>query len=142
MKSLAFYLMVSLLTFTTFACNSETKPTKKGETSIFTEKIEVYYFHFTRRCITCNAVESVTKETIREYFSKDVKSGKITFKSINLDDATGQTFAKKMEVSGQTLLFVSNKESINLTTDAFMYAKNQPDKLKEKVKATIEKLKL
>lgn len=140
MRRLAFYLMLSLLSFTTFACDSETKSTNQGENSIEIDKIEIYYFHFTRRCITCNAVESVTKETIQEYFSKEMKSGKITFKSINLDEDAGKVFAKKLNVSGQSLLFVAKDETINLTNDAFMYAKNQPDKLKEKVKASIKKL--
>ena len=132
--------MISLLSLTSYACDSEVKPTKQGENSIASEKIKVYYFHFSRRCHTCNAVESVTKETIREYFYKDVKLGKITFKSINLDEDASKTFAEKMNISGQTLIFVSKDKTINLTTDAFMYAKNQPDKLKEKVKAAIEKL--
>lgn len=140
MKKSAFYLMVSLISLASYACDSESKPSKQRENSIETEKIEVYYFHFTRRCITCNAVESITKETIREYFSKDVKLGKITFKSINLDEDASKTFAEKMNISGQALIFVSKDKTINLTTDAFMYAKNQPDKLKEKVKAAIEKL--
>ena len=142
MKKSAFFLLISFLSFTTFvfACDSETKPAKQRKNSIEKEKIEVYYFHFSRRCKTCNAVENVTKETIREYFSKDVKSGKITFKSVNLDEDASKTFAEKMNISGQTLIFVSKDKTINLTTDAFMYAKNQPDKLKEKVKAAIEKL--
>jgi len=141
MKKFIVLVIISIFTFSNFACSSaESNPNDSTDEPVLSEKIEVYYFHFSRRCITCNAVESVTKETIREYFSDKVKSGKITFKSINLDEEEGEKIAKKLEVSGQTLLFVSGSEKINLTNDAFMYAKNQPDKLKAKVKTTIEKL--
>lgn len=141
MKRIFVFIIFSVFALSNFACTpAESKSNPEDKDLINSKKIEIYYFHYTRRCQTCNAVEDVTKDAIKEYFSEKVKSGIITFKSINLDEDAGEEIAKKLNVSGQTLLFVSSSEKINLTNDAFMYAKNQPDKLKEKVKKTVESL--
>jgi len=45
-------------------------------------------------------------------------------------------------VSGQCLLFVKGDEKIDLTSDGFMYARSNPEKLEEKIKETITNLML
>lgn len=112
-------------------------------TSIMTyaaTKVEVYYFHYSRRCATCNAVESVTKDAIVKLFPNEYKKGDIIFKSVNLDENTSDALAKKCNAEGQSLLFISPKKRIDLTDKAFMYAKNSPEKLKAEVKKTIDAL--
>ncbi|HML86494.1 MAG TPA: nitrophenyl compound nitroreductase subunit ArsF family protein, partial [Bacteroidales bacterium] len=49
-------------------------------------KVEVYYFHYTRRCATCQAVESEAKKDLDALYPALVKAGTIVFKSINLDE--------------------------------------------------------
>jgi hypothetical protein len=104
------------------------------------EKIEAYYFHYTRRCATCEAVESETKNALDEYFPEKMKDGTITFLSVNIEEEGNEAFAEKMGVSGQTLLFISGEQKTDLTTAAFMYAKTKPETLKKEIKKTIEEL--
>lgn len=118
-------LIVSLLLFTSILTFAATK-------------VEVYYFHYSRRCITCNAVEEVTKKAIAEMYPTQFKKGQITFKSINLDEKESATIAKQCKVEGQSLLFIAKGKRIDLTDKAFMYAKNSPDKLKAEVKKTVD----
>lgn len=141
MKKIAVYLILFLFATTSFACNPEDGKTKNTKNENSVDKIQVYYFHFARRCATCNAVEEVTKEALQKYFAEDVKNGKIVFTSINLDEESSKTLAKKLKISGQTLLFVAGDKQKNLTNVAFMYAKSSPKKLKVKVKKAIEELK-
>ncbi|MBN1252868.1 MAG: hypothetical protein JXR51_04980 [Bacteroidales bacterium] len=141
MKQIVSILFAMLAIFNTTACNN----TPKSENIISDNDkelkvIEVYYFHYTRRCITCNAVEKITLDALKEYFAKEVDSGKIVFKSINLDDKVNEALAEKLKISGQTLMFIAGNNKINLTNDGFMYAKNNPDKLKAKVKSVIDKM--
>lgn len=142
MKKIAPYFVLCLFAATSFACNPKENQENKKSSKVTSDKIEVYYFHFTRRCITCNAVENVSKEALEEYFSDEMKKGKITFQSVNLDEESGKEIADKLEVSGQALLFVAGNKQVNLTNDGFMYAKGQPDKLKAKVKETVDNLKM
>lgn len=130
-----------LLTISISACNS---PKTSNATSVDdTNKgsdIEVYYFHSSHRCATCIAVEDVTVNALNELYADEMESKKITFQSINLDETEGEELAKKMEVSGQTLLFIQGDNRLNLTNDAFMNARKNPDKLKVKIKKTVDRM--
>ncbi|MDA3894071.1 MAG: nitrophenyl compound nitroreductase subunit ArsF family protein [Salinivirgaceae bacterium] len=96
-------------------------------------ELAVYYFHNTRRCATCNAVEAVTIEALKEYYGEKVK-----FSSLNLEEESTEELAKSMKISGQTLIIIYGDKQFDLTNEAFMYARNSPEKLKQKLKATID----
>lgn len=103
-------------------------------------KIEVYYFHFTHRCTTCETVEAEAKKDIIALYPKLFKAGKITFASINLEEKNSKTLAEKHNVEGQSLLIISGDKKIDLTDKAFMYAVNSPEKLKAEIKNAIDGL--
>ncbi len=130
-------LLTFLINSTSF--EAQNKKTQKAITAVG-NKVEVYYFHYTRRCITCNAVESGTQKAIAELYPTQFKNGQITFKSINLDEKGNEAVLKKCQAEGQSLLFISKGKRIDLTDKAFMYAKNSPNKLKADVKKTIDSM--
>jgi len=112
-------------------CGSETARVQQTEVS----DVQVVYFHATRRCATCQAVESVTLETL-----KDVFANKVPFQSINREEDGKNPLIAKYKVSGQTLLIIKGDKVVDLTNDAFLYARIQPEKFKEKLKSTIESI--
>lgn len=139
MKRIVFFgLMLSFL-MSSMTFEAQNKKTQKVATTV-SNKIEVYYFHYTRRCVTCNAVESVTKEAIAEMYPTQFKKGQIIFRSVNLDEKENEGVAKKCQAEGQALLFMAKGKRIDLTDKGFMYAKSTPEKLKAEVKKTIEAL--
>lgn len=140
MRKLSVYIIISLLSLSIFACNSENEKAERAENNQKSDKIEVYYFHYSHRCKTCVAVENVTKDALSKLYSKKVKSGEIKFISIDMDEKSGEDLAKKLKVSGQTLLFVQADKRTNLTNDAFMFAATNPDKLKAKIKLAVDKM--
>ena len=102
------------------------------------EKVDVYYFHFTRRCQTCLNVEKVAKEAVETLYPEQVKKGEITFQSINLDEKEGADLGKKCKVEGQTLIVICGDKRIDLTDKGFLYANGNPEKLKAEIKKTVE----
>ena len=104
------------------------------------KKIEVYYFHFTRRCMTCNNVEKVSKNSLESLYPEKMKSGQITFQSINLDEKAGEAIGAKYKIEGQTLIVISAGKSVDLTEKGFLYANDSPDKLKAEIKKAVEGL--
>lgn len=100
-----------------------------------TDKVEVYYFHFTARCATCRAVESESQLDVKELFGDDVG-----FAAYNLDEKAGEAKGKELGVNSQTLLIVKGDKRINLTNQGFMYARTNPSKLKEIIKEKIQPL--
>jgi len=104
------------------------------------DKIEVYYFHFSRRCVTCIAVENKTQEAIVALYPEAYGKGKITFASVNLEDEKSKPVAEKAKVTGQALVIISGDFRKDLTAEGFMYANNDFDRLKAEIKKTIDPL--
>jgi len=97
--------------------------------------VEVYYFHATNRCITCQAVEDVTREALKQNYGN-----KIQLKSINSDEESSKPLLKKYKVAGQSLLILKGNKIEDLTSFAFLNARTKPEQLKEKIKKTIDKM--
>ena len=129
-------IMVSL--FSISASCQKVKAIKTGVSN--SAKVEVYYFHFTRRCVTCQAVETESKKAIAVLYPAQAKKGLITFKSINLDEKTSTAVAKKCNAEGQALLVIKGNKRNDLTDKGFMYALHSPEKLKAELKKVIDPL--
>ena len=137
MKSFQISLVGLFFMTLLFSVQAQDEQQVKEEQEISNSTVEVYYFHNTRRCATCQAVEDVTKSALEEYYPEQMKSGMVTFQSMNIEDDTNKSIARELNVSGQTLLIVIDGKKKDLTNDAFMYARTNPNKLKEKIQKTI-----
>jgi hypothetical protein len=103
-----------------------------------TAKIEVYYFHFTRRCMTCQNVENVSKKAVETLYPEKVKSGNISFQSVNLDEKTGEAIGAKYKIEGQTLIVICGDKHVDLTEKGFLYANDKPEKLTAEIKKAVD----
>ncbi len=103
-------------------------------------QVDVYYFHFSRRCATCLKVEKVTRESLESLFPDQVKKGEIAFQSINLDEEEGENLGEKYGIEGQTLVVICGDNRVNLTDKGFLYANSRPEKLKAEIKAAVEEV--
>jgi hypothetical protein len=139
LTTLTFFMLLAIVSVTAQCCNSSAKESDNSQSESVAvaeaSDVEVYYFHATRRCATCQAVEDVTKEALTEKYGEDV-----SFKSINREEEKNHPMIKKHNVSGQTLLIVKGDKAENLTNYAFMNARTNPDKLKRKIVETVESL--
>jgi len=138
MKKHISIIIVAVIISSFFSANSQT--TKATKVISKPSKVEVYYFHYTRRCVTCQAVETETQKSILALYPLQAKKGLITFKSINLDDKSSESIATRCKAEGQSLLITSSNKRVDLTDKAFMYAKSNPVKLKAELKKTIDPL--
>jgi len=140
-STLSFILFMGVVAISTQSCNNATtedSSTNEKETLVENPEIgevKAYYFHATRRCATCQAVEEVSKEAIKEYYGD-----KVTFESINRDEDKDNPLMTKYKVNGQTLLIVNGDKKVNLTNDAFLNARTNPKKLKVKLISTINEM--
>lgn len=119
------------------SCNAQEEKRTDQENDLQAEIVEVYYFHFTRRCETCMAVENESRNSIEGLYSRALEEKRITFQAFNLDEEDGKQMALKLNISGQTLLVVRFGEKIDLTNQGFMYAKTDPEKLKKALQDAI-----
>lgn len=138
MKNLILACLV-FLTFSGVTCNAQ--PEKKQPVSATSgNDVEVYYFHMTTRCVTCKTVEAEARKNIEILYADQVKTGKISFTALNLEEATGKSVSEKLGVNSQTLLIVKGDQKINITNEGFLYAVSQPEKFKEVIKSKVDPL--
>jgi hypothetical protein len=142
MKSLKILvLLASMLTLYTACtqkgCNEEKKCNEENtqKSASFIEGVQVYYFHNARRCVTCVTVEEESKRIVQELYGNTVP-----FSVYNLDDETVKEKLEELGVNSQTLLIASGDQRIDITSDAFMYARSNPEKLKEIIQSKIDPL--
>lgn len=154
MKSILTLLVLTGIMFV--GCNSKTKQSATAEVNDNAEKTccdtskatgccanetvqvnqpQLVYFHNERRCATCMAVEEVAEEVIAQYDSTE-----ITFHSYQIDDEACAEMVKNLQISGQTLLLMGNDTTLNLTNEAFMYARVNPEKFKEVLNAALKSI--
>lgn len=105
-------------------------------------KVQVIYFHGTRRCPSCIAIGDESLKMVNENYSAQAKENLIAFREINVDEEQNLKIAEKYEIAGSALLViktVDGKEEItDLTGDGFKLALNMPDMFREKLKAAID----
>jgi len=135
MKKIRILLVMALLA-PFFSANAQPGNSDK-EAGI---KVEAYYLHFTTRCMTCRTVEERAKENLQVLYPELWKSGKLTFRAADLNDKEGETLAKTLNVSGQTLLLAKGSKQINITNEAFLYAVTNPEKYKKIIKEKVDEL--
>jgi hypothetical protein len=128
-----------LLMLPNFSCTSQTEK-KPIVTTTQGNDVEVYYFHMTTRCVTCKTVESEARKDIEMLYGDQVKTGKISFTALNIEEATGKSIGGRLGVNGQTLLIVKGDQKINITNEGFLYAVGKPDKFKGIIKEKIDPL--
>ena len=110
------------------------------------QTLEVLYFHATRRCPTCLAIEENTRKTLNTWFADQLKKGTVKLTVVDVDDEKNKALAEKYEATGSALFITkttTDKESRNDMTDfAFSYARNNPDKfirgMKDKISALLK----
>jgi hypothetical protein len=104
-------------------------------------KLQIYYFHATQRCPTCNSIEANIKQVLETNYKGQIASGLIDFKSLCVDDKANKALVEKYEATGAALhlLKIENgKESdFDLTEFAFMHSRNEPDFFLQSMKDTI-----
>lgn len=141
MKKLIIIMILMAMFSGVYAFTGSTSDASSGTSAFAVEKkVEVYYFHFTRRCMTCQNVENVSKKAVETQYPEKVKKGEITFISVNLDEKEGESIGVKYKIEGQTLIVISGANKIDLTDKGFLYANNSPEKLEAEIKKAVDSL--
>ena len=138
MKKLALMSTLLVLVLSIISCNGQGNKQVAAQT-VNSQKVAVYYFHFTRRCATCMAVEENARKAVEALYPNEVKAGEYSFTSLNLDEASTKGIADKLGVGGQTMMVVRGDKKLDITSAVWMSA-HDLDKMKVEIKSGIEKV--
>lgn len=97
--------------------------------------VQVLYFHGKKRCITCNAIERLSRQVV-----DSIGSDRVVMRVIDISDPTNEQIADKYEVTWSSLILVRGDRSENLTKMGFGCAKNRPAEFKASLGEQIDKI--
>ncbi len=102
---------------------STTKPKLK-----IAEKLEVYYFHRTARCYSCNTAGEYISSLINDKYSQEVRDGKIIFGQLDVQKSENRNIARKFQATGSSLYFnriIDGKDNISQETKIWRLLGNE-----------------
>jgi hypothetical protein len=65
--------------------STQQAPTSPSVPLSMNSKVIAYYFHGTARCANCRTIEQYSREAIQKFFTQELKSGKLEFRTVNVD---------------------------------------------------------
>lgn len=134
MKNLRFLIVTLFVLVFVFAGNGNSFTPMNAQS----EKVKVYYFHTTRRCPTCLAIEKETQKVLKEKpFSDAIENGDLEFNTYNAEETANEKLVKELGITGSALIVVKGKEKIDLTSKGFLYGLKQPEKLRQALRETL-----
>ncbi len=124
MKHVSLLILVLLFSPNNFA-QEQTKESKKLY-------IEIDYFHRTERCASCLSIEENIQKVLDQYFVDEVKSGKLSFYTINYEEKEDTAKINKFYVDAPILVITRYKKgkekTKGLTAFAFDNSLHNPEK--------------
>jgi hypothetical protein len=82
---------------------AEPAPARAGQ------KFIAYYFHRTLRCPTCLAIERNAKRSVEQGFAADLKSGRLAWRAVNIEERGNEHFEKDFELESSSLVLAEMK---------------------------------
>ena len=103
-KLITAILLVFVVVSIVAIINKENQTEQTIDQPVLNDKTVVYYFHGTKRCKTCNKIESLTREAVNQNFAEDLTSGALKMKSVNVEHAENEHFVKDFQLSTKTVV--------------------------------------
>ncbi len=111
------------------------------EIAISEGSVEVYYFHFTRRCVSCVNVQKATEKVLKDHYKEELENGTIVYHEVNLSDPGSREIAQRLGVGRQALIVISGDKGYDLTMQGFMLANRDYDQFKATLDEAIKEVK-
>ncbi|MCP4137594.1 MAG: hypothetical protein GY754_41890 [bacterium] len=93
----------------------DTIATDQGiDSSIKNNHTVVYYFHTNYRCYSCKRIEELTGSTIEKTFAKELESGLLIWRPVNIDKAENEHYIKDFDLYTKSVI-VENKNKSKKT---------------------------
>lgn len=118
--------LLALIAGVVLLCSCTGKPSGKQIDQADTNITRVLYFHGKKRCVSCNAIEKLTKEVVDSLADPDIEMSVV-------DITEQEEVAEKYQVAWSSLILDKAGRVEDLTQMGFSYAKNQPEVFKSKL---------
>lgn len=73
-------------------------------------KVVAYYFHGRVRCVSCVKIESLSGKAIRERFPEELRTGRLAFREVNVEEPGNRHFIDDYRLTSQSLVIVEYRD--------------------------------
>ena len=111
-----FIVIMVLAAFAAVSCDSGAYAAKKSKKPPVSKPqkskkeakktVVAYYFHSAARCITCKKIEAYSEESIKGAFADELKSGKLEWRVVNVEDKGNEHFINDFQLVTKSLVIV------------------------------------
>lgn len=118
MKRVKFYSCIILLSsLAIISCKGEVSTPAEAEklqnhpvsfTIANDRRISVYYFHTSYRCYSCTKIEELTKQALNNNFNQQIKSGRIIFKTVNVEENQNKHYVQDYQLFTKSVVLVDS----------------------------------
>jgi hypothetical protein len=102
-------------------------------------KLHIYYFHTAKRCPTCLAIEQMTEQVLQTHYVQHL-GDKIVYQTVNLTDPQNAALANTYQVAWSSLILHRDTLRIDLTQEAFAYARTEPERFQQLLNEHMQQL--
>ena len=88
----------------------EKAPSPLTEVKAQNSKVIAFYCHGTFRCSTCQTIEKYSHDAIYQYFSKELSTRKLEFKSVNVEEPESHHYIQDYQLFSKSLVLVLYKD--------------------------------
>ena len=92
------------------AKQKEKAPSPLTEVKAQDSKVIAFYCHGTFRCSTCRTIEKYSHDAIYQYFPKELSTGKLEFKAVNVEEGETRHYIKDYQLFSKSLIIVLYKD--------------------------------
>jgi len=85
-------------------------PSPLTEVKTQNSRVIAYYCHGTFRCSTCRTIEKYSHDAIYQYFPKELSTGKLEFKAVNVEEEENRHYIKDYQLFSKSLIIVLYKD--------------------------------
>jgi hypothetical protein len=69
----------------------------------------VYYFYRTIRCPSCEKIEALTKRTVEQRFARELASGRMVWRTVNIDESANAHFEQDYRLQAQSVVLSKHR---------------------------------
>jgi hypothetical protein len=85
-------------------------PTPDASSPEGNRKVVAYYFHGRVRCVSCVKIESLSGKAIRERFPEELRTGRLAFREVNVEEPGNRHFIDDYRLVSQSLVIVEYRD--------------------------------
>ncbi len=97
-------------TVTTAGPERPSAATTETDSSQSPHKVVAYYFHGTKRCVTCRKIEALAYTAIHEGFGDAIDSGRLQWQVVNVETRKNRHFIKDYKLYTKSIVLVDIRD--------------------------------